>query len=1324
MLPALPSLRFQPKFYPAGPSSFLLPLLYDLVASRRPGKIVTLGFSEGVHLALAQATVGLELGTRLFSVRRAGDEENPDDDAAWQKTLAEAGNSYPAQGTLIAGDPVALAASTEDGSVDLLLLDDCDSGEVLRRELLAWQPKLAPNALILLDGLNLEREDSPRAVWEEARAGRASAELSLGLGLGLISLQAEVAAESPFFARLFGPPEGVAELAETYQLISARLASEARRSALEQRNAALELRQVWLDTLLADRATAQGVMDELSGQLRDLRAHTASMQSVLDDQARELEERQQAFLELRRDRIKAQLVMDAQAEQLKQAAARHETLSGEFKKLKARADEQKRVLNAARKACRKKGRCFALSPENKPRRSIPERILRELKRIPSNLSRAPAASPPGGKAVAEPVDRYAEWIAEHEPDAAGLAQQIELATELPVQPKISLLLPIFQPPLDFLDALAASLAAQTYQNFEICVVDGGSDEAARDYLKTWQQKEPRMLLEFLPQNLGIAENTNRAVARARGDFLACIDQDDLLPPFALYELARAIGNQPAADIFYSDEDRLTITGKRHAPFFKPEWSPEYLLSSMYLGHLTAYGRELVARLGGFRPAFDLSQDYDFALRATEQARAVGHIPHVLYHWREHPASGSAGGKPDARQSNLAALAEAMRRRNLPAEIIEYPSANRARLEVPTWPRTSIIVPTDSGLRARFCAEQLAQKTSYPDLEIVLVTNSGLVDSLEVLAPASAALRYVRYDEPFNFSEKCNLGAAAATGARLIFLNDDVEPGQPDWIQNLIEPLENPAIGAVAPKLLYETGKIQHAGLVTGVRGLVGTSCHQWAADSTDYVNFAQSMRDVSALSGACLALRRDDFFAFGPWDAVDTPVAHSDFDLCFKIRAAGMRCVYTPFVTMTHRGHESIGAEALEKKEARREKASVFLLKRWPEYTCHDPYFPDNLRDWLYADSPTPLRMAARARPRPVAPSTADLLIVSHDLSWSGAPLILLHLAKWCQARGYFITVMSPKAGPLGEHFVAAGFPVIVDPLIARNHPSFTDFAREFDCVIASTIFGAPIVRSAKAAGLPHFWWIHEGRIAEHYLAEDAGLRGALATADFVVTPDTRSARVYQPFSDRRVRVLPYGIPDPRTSEAEPAGRSPDGRVKFLLLGTIEDRKGQKVFLEAWSQLSDVVRQKARCEVVGRPHDAALAEEIRAAAAADPSLTYRESVTHSEALALIRAADVMLSTSWDETGPLISIEALALGTPILSTTVGGVAEILLGEEAGLFFAPGDSGALAVAIERLVRDEELLARLAAQARPVYEKYFAFDRFGEGFLELLHEAMADA
>ncbi len=1314
MLLDLPSLRFRPRFYSGGEARFHLPLLYDLVTLRQPARIVTLGYGDGQpHFTFCQALDEGKFGGQCLIVRRDRPGENPADDEAWQQAVAVSAETYRDVATLRSGNPVELAAERAEGSVNLLFVDDCDDSAVLSAELRAWLPKLVPEGLVLFHGLDLERDPAPRLAWDELLRTQPTVEFHAGLGLA-VAAQTEAS-----LGKSFGSAAERVSLHALRHASAERIAAEQLARAAGRRNASVDLQQVWFDSLLADRWEAQRIMDEQLQQLGERAADRVQAQRVLDAQREQLQERIRAFDELHQDRLTAQLIMDTQGEQLKQWVAKHEALSQENKKLKTQAKADRKLIASAKKSCRKRGRCFGLTTEEakKEKRSVPERILRELRRLPRKFRRVQPAPPPlVSKAQAKTeaaVDRYAAWIATHEPDAAALEEQRRATWE--TQPLISLVLPTFDPPAEFLEELIVSLDAQTYRTFEICIADGGSNPATKERLQRWQKDEPRLRLDFLPQNLGIAENTNRALALATGDFFACIDQDDLLAPFALFELARAVACHPEADIFYSDEDRLTTTGQRHAPFFKPEWNPEYLLSSMYLGHLTAYRRALTERIGVFRKEYDLSQDYDFALRATERARAIVHLPHVLYHWREHSASGSAGGKPQARTTNLAALGAAMERRGLRAEIIEYPAANRARLTITEWPRVSIIVPTDSAVRARAALADLPRATKYPDFEVIVVTNSALADSLGQNA------RVVRFDEPFNFSEKCNRGAAAATGSRLIFFNDDVESGQRDWIQNLIEPLENPEVGAVAPKLLYETGKIQHAGLVTGVRELVGTACHQWPAESTDYTNFAQSMRDVSALSAACLAMRRDDFFRVGEFDAIHTPIAHSDLDLCFKVRAAGMRCVYTPFATMLHRGHASIGALEDEGKKTARETASVYLLQRWPEYTCHDPYFPENMRDWLYADSPTPIRMWAPPEPSPHAlTSRRAVLFVSHDLSWSGAPLILLEMARWCSARGFFITVMSPLDGPLRAEFVNAGVPVIADPLVQEGHESFARFAREFDCLVASTIFGAPAIRAAKKAAIPHLWWIHEGRVAGHYLGENPTLRLALREADLVVTPDTVSAQVYQPFTAHPIRILPYGIPDPAPESSLVAERQSE-TVNFLLLGTIEQRKGQLVLLEALAKLTPEVLARCRFQVVGRAHETSIANEVGAAAVEIPQLTLGESVTHAAALALIRATDVMMSCSWDETGPLILMEALALGKPILSTTVGAVSERLTNEEAALFFPPGDAEALAAAITRLVREPELLARLGAQARGTYERCFAFPRFGEQFTALVEEAI---
>jgi len=1353
--------NFVPKFYRGGPVRFYLPLLYELVSIEKPKRIVTIGFGEGeAFFTLCQAAREQKVKCQCVAIHR--DDSQSGNDLAWQEGKAYGKEFYGDDVQFIEGGARERAKDFAAGDVDLLLIDDCDSGSIVQRELEAWKSKLGPNAIVLLHGIALEREASPKAAWSKFISRRKHIHFNDGIGLGIVWWGDSRGPASYLHAQLF---RNDGELTEVYRLTAEKIDACTRAAQIARQNAALEARQVWLDSVLGDRWRAQEVMDhqaralsELEGkfgplssdrekaqnvmdaqaeQLKAVRRDREKAQSVMDAQAEQLAAlrneqaetqtamRAQArdFEALQRDRVKAQLVMDAQGEQLRQFGATTTELSAEVGKLKAQASEQKRILKSAKAECRKKGRCFE-GP--RIRRPLSEKIKREIARGPRNLRKlwtpeVPVTPQKKTESLElSPAVRYQNWIAEHEPDSTALDRQRQTANSWTEPPKISLLVPVFKPSPQFLDEMLGSVAAQTYENWEINLANASSDDRkTRDVLKRWEAREPRIRAQQLERNLGISGNTNRALASATGDFIALLDQDDLLAPFALFELAKAIYENPDIDLFYSDEDRWNEAGERRTPFFKPEWSPELLYSCMYLGHLSAYRRSLVNELGGFRKEFDLSQDYDLALRATECARGIHHIPHVLYHWREHRQSGSLGGKPEARKTNLAALADAMRRRKLPADVIEYPTANRARLKVTSWPRVSVIIPTDLPMRFQECLRNLPAQTKYPDWEIVMVTNSSLADSLGDNRSSNPIVRAIKYDRPFNFSAKSNLGAGSASGERLIFFNDDVEAAQPDWIQNLIEPLENPEVGAVSPKMLYETGKIQHAGMVTGVRGLIGTAFHQQPAETIMHANFAQSMRDVSALSGACLAMRREDFTRVGGLDEVNTPILHSDVDLCFKIREAGLRCVYTPFATMKHAGHVSIGLEEKRKSAPQSiDKSSVYLLKRWAGYTAHDPYYPDNMRDWLFGDSPTPIRMSGRNNSMP-AGGSRDVLFVSHDLSSSGAPILLFFLANWCKANGIFPVVIAPEGGPLCEKFRTAGITTIIDPLAGTDHKSFRKLLRDFDCVVANTIRAWPAVRAAHREGTPVMWWLHETLAGDHFLRQDANLRGAVPLADHIFTPSERTSAVYRPFTDQPVSVLRSGIPDLGRANELSARTS---RTQFILLGSLEPRKGQDIFVEAVRQLPSELQSRAEFKIVGRMMVPEFAAKVRSATQGMNNFSIDNETSHGEAVDLLRRSHVLVCASRDEALPMTIMEAMCLGKAIVSTKVGGIAEVLRNGEEGLLVRAEDARELSAALAQLIANPDLVEKLGRNARSTYEQIFRLDRFGNDFRALLDETMA--
>ena len=1297
MFKNLPSLlHFQPKFFVGGPARFYLALFYDLVALSRPKSIVTLGFGDGeAFFTLCQAVRENRLDCRCVAIFR-GDESDWNHDPA-----GRAGEEYCDE---FYGDFARLRredsrAEFAEESVDLLLINDLDAGAAIGREVSAWQSKLSAQAIVAVHGIKLERADSPKRAWRNWMAERPNEEFSEGIGLGVGLSSQRLPAPESFFEQLLISKTTASELAEIYRLAAARIEAQAGRKMAERDKFAFEARKVWMQSLLEDRWKVQRIMEEQGRIMAKMEAATNA---------------------LRRDRAKAQLVMDSQLDQLQKFAAALEQSEANKK-----IAELKSLINVAKAACRKKGRCFDIRKEPKPKRTVPERVVREFARTRRKVRRMLGAPEPAAEPKRkdeEPEERYRNWIAEHEPAPAELEQQRANSATWERRPKISLLIPLFNTPAKFLEELFTSLVAQTYENWEACIIDGGSTENATiDALRWWEKSDERIRLQRLEQNLGISENSNCALANATGDFIALVDHDDLLAPFALYQLAAAIGRDPEVDIFYSDEDRLNEAGVRARPFFKPEWSPELLYSCMYLGHLTAYRRDFVNDLGGFRKEFDLSQDYDLALRATERARGITHIPHVLYHWREHAASGASGGKPEARKTNLAALADAMARRGLDAEVLEYPTANRVRMRLKTQPPVSVIIPTDSPVRVEKCARVLPQQTNYSKAEFVIVTNSALLHAMQSqVEPLPAEMRFVAFDQPFNFSAKCNAGAKTATGSRFIFLNDDVETDQSDWVENVIEPLENPDVGAVAPKLLYDTGRIQHAGLVTGVRDFPGTAFHQQAADTTVHANFAQSMRNVSALSGACLAMRRDDFRKLGGFDEQNTPISHSDVDLCFKIREAGKRCVYTPFVTMKHAGHASIRAAPAAPFQPR-DKSAIYLLKRWGKYITHDPFFTDNMRDWLFGDSPTPIRMFARNQDPPFK-SRWDLLFVSHDLSLSGAPLYLLHLAEWCWQNEFFVTIIAPGDGPLRQKITSAKIPLIIDPLVATGHESFGRVIRGFDLVLANSVRTPTAIPPARRENVPVAWYIHETDVGEHYLKHDVRVRVAVPLANLIFAASERSLSVFRPYAVCPMRKLVSGCPDGRAQVT--AERRDDNRVHFLMLGTVERRKGQDVLLEAIRRMDPKLAREALFEVVGSGLDQGFINAFRESARSLSNLRWREGVEHDESLQLLANADILVCASRDESLPLTLLEAMSLGKTIISTTVGGIPEYLTDGVDALLIPPEDAAALAAALERVVRNRAEARKLGTNARAGYEARHTQERFGRDFATLIMPLVSSA
>ncbi len=557
---------------------------------------------------------------------------------------------------------------------------------------------------------------------------------------------------------------------------------------------------------------------------------------------------------------------------------------------------------------------------------------------------------------------YGRWAAAEAQRIAGAsAEYAERIGRMRSRPVISLLMPTYNSNDAWLREAIDSVIAQFYPHWELCIADDAStDPSVRALLEDYCTRDARIKVAYRDSNGHISAATNSALALASGEYVSLIDHDDRIAPHALAELAARIADDPALDLVYSDEDKLDARGQRCDPFFKPDWSPDYLESCNYTAHLAIYRRAVAERIGGFRTAFDGAQDYDFILRFTEQTQAIGHVAEVLYHWRAIPGS-TASSMDDKRYVSAAAvraLKERLQRtgRTGRARESRLAACFDLRWAPPSQPLVSIVVPTagaDRQVRGRTvsllanCLQSIRQRTSYANYEIVVVDNSDLPEAL-AREVSECGGRTVHFTEPeFNISRKINLGAAAARGDFLLLLNDDVEVIARDWIEAMLEQGLKHGVGAVGAKLLYEDGRLQHVG-VAHHEGLPDHVRKHYAREDPGYMFSTAAVRNYLAVTGACMLTRADLFRAAGGFEE-RFRVNYSDIDYCMKLRRMGLRVVYTPHAELFHFESASRKAEVAPQE-------IVLYRERWQARAARDPYYNSD----YFRTSPPDFRLGGR----------------------------------------------------------------------------------------------------------------------------------------------------------------------------------------------------------------------------------------------------------------------------------------------------------------------------------------------------------------------------
>lgn len=543
---------------------------------------------------------------------------------------------------------------------------------------------------------------------------------------------------------------------------------------------------------------------------------------------------------------------------------------------------------------------------------------------------------------------YQKWIQLNEKKH----NKDELKKELSYQPLISIITPVFNTDSEMLKAMFESVFSQIYSNWELCIADGCSTNTqTREILEHYSQKDNRIKIKYLSENLGISGNTNEAYSMATGEFIALLDHDDKLSQNALMENIILLNSHPEADMIYSDEDKLDSQGNRCDPHFKPEWSPDLFTSMMYTCHLGVYRKSIVDKIGGFRAEFDGAQDYDMVLRFVEQTSSIFHIPKILYHWRMSPGSTATNlsEKNYAREAQIKAVAQHFQRLNIDAEVTPGLADNlvRAKRHLPTKPKVSIIIPTCDKLNLlEKCIKSIKEKTDYNNYEIIVVNNNSREkETYNYFEEIKKEKNIVILDYPhhFNFSAINNFAVTKVKSELLLFLNNDTEVINNEWIESMVEHAVRPEVGVVGAKLMYPNETVQHAGVILGIGGVAGHSHKHFHQNHPGYFSRANAIQNLSAVTAACMMVRKNTFELIGGFNEENLAIAFNDVDFCLQVRQRGLLIIYTPYAKLYHYESISRGAEDSPEKVERFNQEIRYMQNYWGDILLKDPCYNPNL---------------------------------------------------------------------------------------------------------------------------------------------------------------------------------------------------------------------------------------------------------------------------------------------------------------------------------------------------------------------------------------------
>ncbi|MGB3533044.1 MAG: glycosyltransferase [Microcoleaceae cyanobacterium] len=981
-------------------------------------------------------------------------------------------------------------------------------------------------------------------------------------------------------------------------------------------------------------------------------------------------------------------------------------------------------------------------------------IIRQTRLIYRN-TQAPAMTSilPQGFKLPEIADPYQAWLRVNPwtlRQQAALQQRFENYSETELL-KISVIMPVYNPPIDCLEKAINSVINQVYQNWQLCIADDcSSNPEVAETLNKFAEKDNRIQVVFRSENGNISAATNTAAELATGEFLLFLDNDDELTPDALGEIVLYIAQHPETDVIYTDDDKIDQREKRFAPQFKPDWSPHLLLSYMYMSHAFGVRLQLFQQVGGLRLGYEGSQDYDLALRTTEKARHIGHIPLVLYHWRASPGSTAISGseKPASFAAGCQGIQDALQRQKLDAKAFQPKWAIDLHLgifshEFPdNGPAVTIIIPTKNQLTLlKACIESL-QKTSYENYQILIIdNNSDEADILDyfnqIYHSENITILKIPSQGKFNFAALNNQAVEAVETDYILFLNNDTEVISPNWLSQMMGYAQMEKVGAVGARLIYPDDRVQHAGIIHGLHhGLAGHAFKLTHKNDFGYLAYSKVLRNYSAVTAACLLTPRQLFLERGGFDQNQFAVAYNDADYGYRLTEQGYHCVYCPDAQLYHKEGTSRGFKDNPQEVAnfRRKYADKIDAFYNPNLSLRNEWFQIQPRHFTIGKT--------TIKPR--------ILMCSNALEYTGAPLHQYEIAvKLAKENKIEPVIFCVEDGPLRQAYEQHNIQVIIaeHPLI-NVYPSesyetaLQAFAEElqlhqYDVIYANTLENFFMIDCGEKTGIPSVWNIHESEPWQTYFD---GLGSDIATKALncfkypyqIIFVADATHNLYLPLNSHHNFTVIHNGMDVKQfqqtaktwtrSAAREALNLQETEIMVLLLGTVCQRKGQQDLVKALVTLPPEWCPRIRCFIVGdRPslYSTELSQLVQQLPEGLQSQITIVSET-PETAKYYQAADVFVCTSRVESYPRVILEAMAYNLPIITTPVFGIPEQVRENVNALFYTPNQPEELCNCLISLLENPVKRQEFADNAKYVLDSLNTFEEMTQAYCEIFQEA----